>query len=190
MNKKVEKWKKWINFICHDCGNVMLSRDMFLNLHSMIEKNPKMQQNDYFHDYMRDTYISHVVMMLRKHAKACNHVENRQNCISLTCLTSEMLDCKNQDISLSLVGDFKNRVDHFMQCAKKVESFADRVVAHRDRRAPSYTPTYNEVNDAIEAMDSLCIQCSLTVGGDYSDTCRPNVKDGWLLIFREMGIET
>jgi hypothetical protein len=38
-------------------------------------------------------------------------------------------------------------------------------------------------------MDRLSIQCSLAVGGDYTDTCKPTVQDGWLLIFRDSGIE-
>jgi hypothetical protein len=89
-----------------------------------------------------------------------------------------------------VVGEFESKIEKFTACVKKVEAFADRVIAHRDRRAPSYKPTYDEVNDAIDAMDSLSTQCSLVIGGHYSDTCKPTVQYGWLLIFREMGIET
>lgn len=32
MNEKITKWKKWIDPICHDCGNLMLSRAMFLDI--------------------------------------------------------------------------------------------------------------------------------------------------------------
>jgi hypothetical protein len=180
---KIAKWKRWIDLICHDCGNVMLSRDMFLDLHGMIKKNPKMQQSDYFHEYMRDTYIAHAAMMLRKHAKI------DKDSISLAGLARDILNSKEKN-GLSVGDDFEAITDHFTQCVKKVEAFADRVIAHRDRRAPSYTPTYNEVDEAIEAMDRLSIQCSLAIGADYGDTCKPTVQYGWLLIFREMGIET
>lgn len=184
MSNKVAKWEKWIELICHDCGNVMLSRDMFLDLHKMIEKNPKMQQSDYFHEYMEDTYIAHVAMMLRKHAKT------DRDSISLVGLVSDILSNKDQVKGSLVIDDFWAAIDHFTQCVKKVEAFADRVIAHRDRRAPAHTPTYDEVNEAIDAMDSLATQCSLAIGGNYSDTCKPNVQYGWLLIFREMGIET
>lgn len=184
MSNKVAKWKRWLDVICHDCGNVMLSRDMFLDLHKMIEKNPKMQQSDYFHEYMRDTYIAHVAMMLRKHAKI------DEDSISLACLAKDILNSKDEVTGLSVADDFETMTDRFTQCAKKVEAFADRVIAHRDRRPPSYTPTYDDVSEAIEAMDLLATQCSLAIGGDYSDTCKPTVQYGWLLIFREMGIET
>ena len=53
MSNKVTKWKKWLQIVCHDCGNLMLSRDMFLDIQGMIAKNPSMQQIDYFHVYLR-----------------------------------------------------------------------------------------------------------------------------------------
>ena len=184
MSNKVAKWKKWIDLICHDCGNVMLSRDMFLDLHKMIEKNEKMHQSDYFHDYMKDTYVAHATMMIRKHAKT------DKDSISLASLAKDILDNKDQVKEIIISKDFSATIDHFTKCAKKIEAFADRVIAHRDRRAPSHTPTYNEVNEAIDSMDRLSVLCSLAVGGDCSETCKPTVQDGWLLIFREMGIET
>jgi hypothetical protein len=184
MSNKVAKWKRWLELCCHDCGNVMLSRDMFLDLHGMIAKNPKMQQSDYFHEYMRDTYIAHVAMMIRKHAKI------GEDSISLAGLARDMLSNKGKVGELSLADNFEAATVYFAQCAKKVEAFADRVIAHRDRRPPHHTPTYNEINEAIEAMDLLAVGCSLTIGGDYSETCKPTVQYGWLLVFREMGIET
>ena len=128
MSNKVAKWEKWIELICHDCGNVMLSRDMFLDLHKMIEKNPKMQQSDYFHEYMKDTYIAHVAMMLRKHAKM------DRDSISLVGLVSDILNNKDQVKEPLVIDDFEATIDHFTRCVKKVEAFADRVIAHRDRR--------------------------------------------------------
>lgn len=162
----------------------MLCRDMFLDLHKMIEKNPKMQQSDFFHEYMRDTYVAHVAMMLRKHAK------EDANSISLASLAKDILNYRGKVAELSVADDFEDALLHFTKCAKKVEAFADRVIAHRDRRPPAYTPTFNEVNEAIAAMDDLSIRCSIAIGGNYSSTCKPAVQYGWLLIFRDMGIET
>lgn len=181
---KIAKWKTWAELVCHDCGNVMLSRDMYLDLHKMIEKNPKMQQSDYFHEYMRDTYVAHVAMMLRKHAKV------DKDSISLAGLARDIINNRGDIAGLSVDSDFDNLASRFAQCAKKVEAFADRTIAHRDRRAPSYTPTFDDLHEAIEAMDQLATRCSLAIGGNYSDTCKPTVQYGWLLIFREMGIET
>lgn len=79
----------------------MLSRNMLLDLHTMIEKNPKMQQSDYFHDYMKDTYIAHVAMMLRKHAKI------DRDSIALAGLASDILNNKDQVKEPLAVGDFE-----------------------------------------------------------------------------------
>lgn len=184
MSNKIAKWTKWAELTCYDCGNVMLTRDMFLDLHKMIEKNPKMQQSDYFHEYMTDTYIAHVAMMLRKHSKT------DKDSISLAVLARDILCNKDRITGLSVADGFEATIEHFMQCAKKVEAFADRAIAHRDQRVPSYTPTYEDIDDAIAAMDSLSIQCFMAIGRGYSATCKPTVQYGWLLIFRDMGIET
>ena len=184
MSNKFAKWKKWVDLICHDCGNLILSRDMFLDLHEMIRKNPGMQHADYFHEYMTDTYVAHAAMMLRKHIKA------DKDSISLTSLVYDMLNNRNLITWSHPITDFQSLACIFTERARKVESFADRVIAHRDRRPPTHIPTYSEIEEAISAMDALSVQCSLLVGGDYQNTCRPTVQYGWLRIFREMGIET
>lgn len=184
VSNKITKWRKWVDLICRDCGNIMLSKDMFLDLHAMIAKNPRMQCSDYFHEYMEDTYVAHVAMMLRKHIKM------DRDSISLKSLATDILANQDKAKTLSSPQALATSLSDFVNCVQKVESFADRVVAHRDRRPPPHTPTFTEINEAIDAMDRLSVQCSLVVGGDYSDSCKPTVQYGWLRIFREMGIET
>lgn len=184
MGDKIENWRRWAELACQDCGNAILSRDMFLSLHEMIQKNPVMQVADYFHEYMRDTYIAHVTMMLRKHAKVS------KDSISLLGLARDLSDNIGQVQNISVADSFELNIQNFIESTKKVEAFADRVVAHQDRRAPCYVPTYDDIDKAIEAMDNLSVQCSSMVGGDYADTCKPTVQYGWLRIFSDMGIET
>jgi hypothetical protein len=184
MSNKVAKWKKWTDIICGDCANLLLSRDMFRDLHQMIAKNKRMQQSDYFHVYMQDTYVAHALMMVRKHLKV------DRDSISLTALASDIFENRHSAPNQNFAAEMDKNLAHFAGCAKKLESFADRVIAHRDKRDPSHTPTFNEVDSAIDAMDSLAIQCSAALDMSWTDTCKPTVQSGWLLIFRDMGIET
>lgn len=183
MSNKVAKWKKWLQIVCHDCGNLMLSRDMFLDIQAMIAKNPSMQQSDYFHVYLKDTYLAHVLMMLRK------HVKTDSKSISLVSLAQDIINNPREIASPQITAQIQTELDRFKLCADKFEQFADRVIAHNDKRPPVHTPTYNQVHEAIDAMDRLSIQCSLAAGSDYMETCKPAVNDGWLLIFRDSGIE-
>lgn len=179
-----KKLREQVDLACADCGNLMLSRAMFTDLHKMVEKNPKMQQSDYFYDYLADTYVAHVTMMLRKHTKL------DKNSISLTALARKIFNSRDRLEGTFNEAEFSAAMESFSDHARKVEGFADRVVAHRDRRSPDHIPTYGEIEQAIDAMDKLCVQCSLAVGGNYCDTCMPAVQSGWLTIFRDMGIET
>lgn len=157
---------------------------MFLSLHKMIQKNPKMQVADYFHEYMTNTYIAHVTMMLRKHVKV------KKDSISLVGLARDISSNKEQVKEIHVPDNLAPNIQDFIDCTKKIEGFADRVVAHQDRRPPRYIPTYNDINAAIRAMDILSVQCSSLVGGNYNETCKSTVQYGWLRIFRDMGIET
>lgn len=184
MTDDIAQWKKWVDVAFHDCANLMLSRDMFRDLHRMVEKNPKMQQPDYFYEYLADTYVAHTSMMLRKHIKVS------KDSISLAKLAANMLQHKEGLQAPAEKNEFEAAVNRFRQSVAKVESFADRVVAHSDHRPPNHVPTHNEVNDAIDAMDSLVIQCWLAINGNYMQTCKPTVQYGWLQVFRAVGIET
>lgn len=184
MSNKVAKWQRWTELICGDCANLLLSRDMFNDLRGMIGKNPKMQQNDYFHEYMHDTYVAHALMMVRKHLKV------DRDSISLTALASDIFEHRLSAPHPEFAEEIDQKLTHFMSSAKKLESFADRVIAHRDKRVPLKTPTFNDVSDAISAMDNLAVQCSLALDLNWVDTCKPTIQYGWLTIFRDMGIET
>lgn len=183
MSNKIEKWQKSVGLACLDCGNLMLSRDMFLDLHRMIAANKEMQQEDYFHEYMRDTYVAHAFMTLRRHIKI------HKDSISLAGVVHDILENITQLPNGGDAGDLRAACADFRDKATKVEGFADRVIAHHDKRPPRHIPTYREIDDAIDSMDQLAVQASLAVGGSYSDTCKPTVQGGWLNIFRDMGIE-
>lgn len=156
---------------------------MFLDIQGMIAKNPSMQQADYFHVYLKDTYLAHVLMMLRK------HVKTDSKSISLVSLAQEIIDNPHEIVPHQSTAEIQAKLDLFKLCADTFEQFADRVIAHNDKRPAIHTPTYNQVHEAIDAMDRLSIRCSLAAGGDYTETCKPAVQDGWLLIFRDSGIE-
>lgn len=183
MSNKVAKWRRWVKFACLDCGNLILSREMFLDLHRMIAANEKMQREDYFHVYMRDTYVAHAFMTLRRHKKI------HSDSISLAGAVTDILTNIAMVPAASNADELCAALVDFCEKVKGVEGFADRVIAHHDRRPPRHVPTYREIDEAIDSMDQLAVQASLAVGGSYSDTCKPTVQGGWLTIFRDMGIE-
>lgn len=183
MSNKIAKWQKSVGLACEDCGNLMLSRKMFLDLHRMISVNEPMRQEDYFHEYMRDTYVAHAFMSLRRHIKI------HKDSISLSGAVHDMLENAAALPNATNMDELRAAYAHFRNKASKVEGFADRVIAHHDRSPPRHIPTYREIDEAIDSMDRLAVEASLAVGGSYSDTCEPTVQGGWLNVFRDMGID-
>ena len=183
MSSKIEKWKEWVEVVCHNCGNLLLSQDMFLDIQNMIAKNPPMQQNDYFYEYLKDTYVAHVLMMLSK------HIKRGDKSISLVNLAEDIINNPQELTQPHVAKQVQQKLNRFRESAEAFEQYADRTIAHNDKRPPVRIPTYKQIHNAIDAMDSLSIQCSLAVGGDYVDTCKPTVQYGWLQVFRKMGIK-
>ncbi|MGH8111606.1 MAG: hypothetical protein ACREPL_06690, partial [Rhodanobacteraceae bacterium] len=105
MSGDITQWDKWVDVAFHDCANLMLSRDMFSDLHRMVDKNPKMQQPDYFYEYLANTYVAHTSMMLRKHAKIS------KSSISLARLAADMLKHPDRLQSLGTNADFGATVE-------------------------------------------------------------------------------
>ena len=122
--------------------------------------------------------------MLRK------HIKTDKDSITLTKLATDLTNNSDQAPRPPLADTTQSLHDEFLSAAKKVESFADRRIAHLDKRAPENIPTYNEIEEAIKAMDTLSIHCLHAITGNSMSTCKPTVQNGWLNVFRDMGIET
>ena len=120
---KIDKWRKWNKSICHDSGNLILSMEMFLAIQQMVNKNLPMQREDYFYTYLNDTYLAHVVMMLRKHAKPrhirdvsillCKPIKSKDISISLAVLGQDLLDNADQIPTSFNPQKFQRKLDYF-----------------------------------------------------------------------------
>ena len=66
---------------------------------------------------------------------------------------------------------------------RRCEEYADRLVAHRDKRGVSAVPTYEELNEAIDFTESLLQRYYLLLRADSLASVKPTFPYPWKRVF-------
>ena len=74
-------------------------------------------------------------------------------------------------------------VDKLGSLTQRCEEYADRLVAHHDRRGISATPTYQELNEAMDFTESLLRKYYLLLRADSLASVTPTFLYPWKRIF-------
>ncbi len=207
------RWKEWIKIIGDDVSNILLARTLFLSFQELVDETPKLKKADYFHDYFRESYISHLGIGLRRQFKfqkdsiclknlLCE-IREQSHLINLGYYESLYSDSKMKkyaaDDFYSIIGSTDKTISSeavdvdialLNSSAFTVESFIDRRVAHIDRRPPSRTPTYNDLHDCLDVVENLTIKYHMLLTAGSYETLEPVVQYGFLDIFRDELSET
>jgi hypothetical protein len=207
MDPKLTKWIEWLKLINEEITQLVIAKDIFWSVQELIEKNKDIQKPSSFYEYLADTYIAFIVMGIRR------QIKNDQQSISFVRLLSEIADqpqiisrkyfkslykgsavefladndfnqfCKNhgdKSISQEMV---TNDICHLREVARVLEDFADKMVAHLDKKKPKVIPSFQNVNEAIDFLDKLYIKYHLMVHAGSMGTLMPVYQYDWQQIF-------
>lgn len=185
----------------------MVAKHTFHEVQKMIAENPTIQTSNSFYRYFANTYVSHTVIGVRR------QIKTDAQCISLALLLQEMTQTPNvlsrkyfvelyegttvEDLADSdfdrfckpgaphidpdlVTADLRKLRDATARC----EDFADKRVAHREKREPKALPTYNEVDACIDLLDELYVRYLLLFHAQAMDSLLPTWQYDWTEIFR------
>ena len=184
-----------------------MAKHTFQEVQAMISANPKLQKSNSFYRYFASSFVSHSVIGLRR------QIKTDSQSISFAGLLTEMIETpeilsRAYYVSLyvgSSVENFANNdFDRFSghgethidanrvsadlkrlrDATKRCEDFADKRLAHRDKRDPKQLPTYNEVNDCIALLDELYVRYHLLFHAQAMTSLLPSWQYDWKEIFR------
>jgi hypothetical protein len=207
MDPKLTKWLHWLEIVKGEVQDLVMAKHTFHEVQAMIRDNPHLHQNSSFYDYLSRTYVSHVVIGVRRQIK-CD-----DQSISIARLFEEMIATPQAfprayytaKYKGSVVEDLADRdfdkfaapgaphIDptlvaadlmRFRAASKRCEDFADKRVAHRDKREPKELPTFNEVDACIDLLDGLYVKYFLLFHASAMDTLLPTWQYDWKSIFR------
>lgn len=207
MNTRLNKWIKWLKVIHDDIQSLLVTRNIFWEVQKIIKNNKDIQKPSAFYQYLGDTYVAYATIAIRRQVKS-----DKQS-ISFARLLAEISDdpvilsrsyYKKLYVGSvvemfadrhfdEFVGDNKDHISPLMVRndlerlklkAKKIEDFADKRIAHHDKKQPRSLPTFSEVDDCINLLDQLYVKYHLVFHASSMTTLMPVYQYDWEKIFR------
>lgn len=206
MDTRLKKWINWLKIIEYEIYDLVLKKDIFWNVQALIEKNERIQKPSIFYKYMGDTYVSHVIIGIRRQVK----IDNKS--ISFTRLLSEISKDPKRISRKYYTNLYKDSVVDFMadkdfdkfcgenrnyisqkmvendltalrNVANKCEDFADKRIAHRDKRDPKSLLKFGDVDECIDFLDNLYCKYHLMFHAEWTGSLKPSYLTDWKAIF-------
>ena len=77
----------------------------------------------------------------------------------------------------------KEDIKKLKKITLKCEDFADRRIAHRDKRDPSHVLKFGDVNSCVDFLDELYCRYHLIFHAESSNSLTPTYQYDWKAIF-------
>ncbi len=208
MSPKLDKWLRWMATIHDEIQQLVLDADTFWAVQSIIRANQNIQKPNPFFRYLGNTYVSHALAGVRRQVKrhkdsVCfgrlldeiaqspaelsrNHFcslysrTNTQRCAERDF--AKYADASGEHVCPQMVADDRAELQ---SATDACEEFADKRIAHRDKRDPKVVPTFGELDECIRLLDRKYVKYHLLFYAEGMDTLMGTYQYNWKTIFRE-----
>jgi hypothetical protein len=202
MDQKLKKWIKWLKVIESEIVPLVEAKDIFWSLQEMIKENIQIQKPSRFYNYMGNTYQAFILMGIRRQVKIDNQsISFARLLLDIECYPDKISrkyylqigDCftANNDfdrfcdnpedphISSKIVHD---DLIELKKVACICENFADRTIAHRDKRESKIIPRFRDADDAVDCLEKLYVKYHNVFHAEWMEDLKAPKKD-WKKIF-------
>ena len=178
MCSKLEKWERWLETIKQQLYSIMQSREIYRGTMRAVVNNPAVPQRNVFWRHLQQWYADSLIMGVRRQAKS------EKQAISLARLLEEMsanpellsrahwkrlfeehlLESRADAFFDQLAGvgaahvsadEIRNDLAQLKKIVASCEKFADKRIAHHDRGTPPASPTFDDLNNALDEIARL-----------------------------------
>ena len=205
------KWDRWLEVIYKDIQGVLINRHIFWEVQRIIDLNPKIQINSAFYSWMANVYAIAAVMGVRR------QTDKSEDSVSLVNLINEIMDhpeiiSRERYVSSyksishqtahrhfdNIVGPgrqyinpqtIKDEIETLGEKADKIRKLANRRIAHRNKSDIKHLPTYAEIDDALDYIETLIRRYLLIFRSVTPLRILPVFTYDWMRIFRYPWIE-
>ena len=206
MNDRLKKWISWLKIIEQDIQRLLLHRNVFWELQDIIRANSEINKPNLFYTYIGDTYVAYILIGIRRQIKI-----NGQS-ISFARLLSEIAQnpidlSRDYYVSLYQGSSVENLADEdfdrfcgreknficpnmvqsdleeLCRTAKAVEGFADRRIAHYDKRQQKFLLRFEQVDQCLDTFDRIYCKYHGVFYASHLSGLTPYCVDDWKGIF-------
>ena len=210
-DKTYHKWQQWLEIIYKEIQLLSIYNNVFWEVQKIVKKNTNIQKPSSFYDFMARSYIAFSAMSIRRLVKI------DKNGVSLARLLSEMVrhpkTITKDRFAIPYMGtvvedhidrDFRKYADRAGQyfdphiaekdlkalkrCASKIEAFADKRIAHHDKKPPRNLPCFKDIDKCLKTLEALLKKYSLLFTATAITNVLPVYQYDWKAIFRERWI--
>lgn len=176
MDKKLEKWRRWLKPIENDIVSLLMNREIFWGIQDIIGENryEEIKTRGHVYRYIKRTYVAYMAIGIRRQIKVKDKpisflrllTEIKENPQTLSRESYVSL-CKGTNAESfadqwfdKLCGDNKayispdmvvSDIDELKKIVSKVETFADRRVAHYDGRNVD-SPDFQNLDESLDKI--------------------------------------
>lgn len=206
-NAKYNKWVRWVSTIKQEAITLCHHRFLYSELQRMARENPELQIESAFWEFFAVSYASYAAAAVRRLVKGNNDSisfsgllkDLAENPREITLSTYRRL-YDGSDVEGLAEDDFRQfsdesgiginvsmvlaDLDRLKEVSETIEGFADRRIAHIDKRAPVSIPTFKELDECIDEIERLACKYRSVICAVSSDTMCPTIQGDYLEIFR------
>lgn len=206
------KWNGWLETIKKDTINLFINRHIFWEVQKIIEANPKIHLPSTFYRWMGSMYAVYMSIGLRRQAdkdsraisfyRLLKEIESQAGVVSreryiALCqdkgLRTEVADREfdrlagigRPHIDPSMVNEDRAQL---IEQTKDMKNYVDKRVAHYDRQRPTSLPTYADVDECLNFVETLLIKYLAVLRAESYQTIDPVWQYDWKEIFRHAWI--
>ena len=212
-SQKLEKWLRWMETIHDDILALVQDANIFWETQDIIRENPRIQKPSVFYSYLARTYLSHALAgihrqtALQKYSisllRLLDEIAENPEELSRSyfdSLCSHIVDSSQLETTIEM-GDFAQYADasgtyvspqmvkddraRLESAVKTLGEFADKRIAHSDKRDPKVVPTFAELDDCIKLLDRTYVKYHFLFHAESIGTLMPTYQYEWKRIFCE-----
>lgn len=203
---KRDKWERWFGEIRNQIYSAMESHLVYTEVSQIINANAVVARGGVFVERLSLWYADHIIMAIRRQAKI-----DKQS-VSLARLITEIGESPHlvgrehwrelmrgyavESLADSMFDRLAGAGEAHMKSAaisadlaqlaamvKKCEAWADKRVAHHDKRRAPKAPTHDEVKAALDAQGKMLQKYHVLVTGDAIAFTTPEIQYNWKAVF-------
>ena len=206
MDSMLKKWLRWLKVVHDDIQQLLIKQNIFWEVQDIIRTNAKLHKPSSFYSYLGDTYVAYISIGNRRQIKIDNQSISFARLLTELANTPAVLSRKYY-VSLykgSRVEQFADRDfdrycgndkayicpdmvladrDELNRAALVVEDFADKRIAHRDKRKPKALPRFEQVDSCLNTLDKLYCKYHGIFHASAMSTLVPVYQYDWKEIF-------
>ena len=200
------RWRSWMDGIVDDLGNLLVKKQVFEELMTIVSANAATRDPGTFLDWLVDNYVTATAIGIRRVTDA-----HRHSC-SLGRILVEMVEHPHimsrrahQSLYRKSVGDADRTFDRIAgknrrfvsqrvlrrdlralrQAEERVRRYVNKRIAHTARPgAIRRLPTFGELHNALSVLDRIARRYNLLLTAYSVGTSRPILFDDWRKVLR------